>query len=98
MDMSDLSPPKTEQGDGEKENGRVVATGGLRRVFKLRQKARAVSHSRRNGDDLEPTSEDDSEDDRVVRRPLTQNTSNHYTLNMPSAAAPQSDTPYVLLG
>ena len=95
MDMSDLSPPKTEE--SEKENGRAVATGGLRRVFKLRQTARAVSHSRRNDGDLEQTSEDDYEDDRIAR-PLTQNTSNHYTLNMPSAPAPQSETPYVLLG
>jgi len=95
VDMSDLSPPKTEE--GEKENSRAVATGGLRRVFKLRQKARAVSHSGRNDEDLGQTSEDDSEDDRIAR-PLTQNTSNHYTLNMPSAPVPQSDTPYVLLG
>jgi hypothetical protein len=29
---------------------------------------------------------------------VTQNTSNHYTLNMPSAPAPQSDMPHVLLG
>lgn len=92
MDMFDLSPPKTEE--SEKENGRAVATGGLRRVYKLRQKARAKS---RSGEDLEQTSEDDSEDDGIAR-PLTQNTSNHYTLNMPSALAPQSDTPYVLLG
>lgn len=95
VDMSDLSPPKMEE--GEKENGRAVATGGLRRVYKLRQKARAVSHSRRSDDDPEQASEEDSEDDTIAR-PLTQNTSNHYTLNMPSAPVPQSDTPYVLLG
>jgi hypothetical protein len=83
--------------EGEKENGRAVATGGLRRVYKLRQKARVQSCSRRNDEDLEHTSEDDSEDDRITR-PLTQNTSNHYTLNMPSAPAPPSDAPYVLLG
>ncbi|KAI9566988.1 Di-sulfide bridge nucleocytoplasmic transport domain-containing protein [Boletus coccyginus] len=95
VDMSDLSPPKTEEIG--KENGRAVATGGLRRVYKLRQKARAESRSRRNDEDPEQTSEDDSEDDKIAR-PLTQNTSNHYTLNMPSAPAPRSDTPYVLLG
>lgn len=95
VDMSDLSPPKTEE--IEKENGRAVATGGLRRVYKLRQKARAESRSRRNDEDPEQTSEDDSEDDKIAR-PLTQNTSNHYTLNMPSAPAPRSDIPYVLLG
>ncbi|KAF8446432.1 Di-sulfide bridge nucleocytoplasmic transport domain-containing protein [Boletus edulis BED1] len=95
VDMSDLSPPKMEE--SEMENGRAVATGGLRRVYKLRQMARAQSRLR-NDEDPEQTSEDDSEDDRIVRRPLTQNTSNHYTLNMPSAPAPQSNTPYVLLG
>ncbi|KAG9310297.1 nuclear membrane protein [Chiua virens] len=91
VDMSDLSPPKTEE--GEKENGRAVATGGLRRVYRSRQEARA--RSRRNNDP-EHTSEDDSDDDAA--RPLTQNTSNHYTLNMPSAPTPKSDFPYVLLG
>ena len=92
--MSDLSPPKTEE--GEKENGRAVAIGGLRRVYKLRQKARTQPPSR-NDEDPEHASEDDSEDDRLDR-PLTQNTSNHYTLNMPSVPAPPSETPYVLLG
>jgi len=95
VDMSDLSPPKVEE--GEKENGRAVSTGGLRRVYKLRQKARTQTHSRQNDEDLEQTSGDDSEDDRIAR-PLTQNTSNHYTLNMPSAPHSQSDMPYVLLG
>ena len=94
VDMSDLSPPKTEE--SEKENGRAVATGGLRRVYKLRQKARTQSHSRTD-EEPEQASEDDSEDEKVAG-PLTQNTSNHYTLNMPSVPAPQSDTPYVLLG
>ena len=79
--------------DRTMENGRAVAMGGLRRVYKLRQKARALFQPRRN----ERTIEDDGEDDRTVR-PIIQNTSNHYTLNMPSAPAPQSDTPYVLLG
>ncbi|KAF9229812.1 hypothetical protein BS17DRAFT_771955 [Gyrodon lividus] len=94
VDMSDLSPPKAEE--TEKENGRAVATGALRRVYNLRQKARTKSRSK--NEDPEHTSEDDSEDDRGLAKPLTQNTSNHYTLNMPSAAAPQSETPYVLLG
>lgn len=93
--MSDLSPPKMEE--SEKENGRAVATGGLRRVYKLRQKTRAESRSRRDNEDPEQTSEDDSEDDGITR-PLTHNTSNHYTLNMPSAPAAPSNTPYVLLG
>ncbi|KAG6333965.1 hypothetical protein ID866_5116 [Astraeus odoratus] len=94
VDMSDLSPPKPEE--NEKENRRLVATGGLRRIFNSRRIAREKTRSKReNGED---SNEDDSEDDSGHAGPLTQNTSNHYTLNMPSAPASPSDTPYVLLG
>ena len=89
--MSELSPPKPDSHD--KENGRVVATGALRRVFNSRRRARAKSHSK--GEDA---SEGDSEDEGGHVGPLTQNTSNHYTLNMPSPPTSRSDTPYVLLG
>jgi len=94
VDMSELSPPKPDS--SEKENGRVVATGAMRRVFNSRRRARAKPHS--NGEDAEDASEGDSEDERGHVGPLTQNTSNHYTLNMPSAPSSRSDTPYVLLG
>ena len=91
MDMSDLSPPQTE----ENENGRAVAAGGLRRLYRSRQKARALPHPRRNDKNLEQINEDDCEDDRIVR---PQNMLNHYTINMPPAPAPRPDTPHVLLG
>ncbi|TFK76637.1 hypothetical protein BDN72DRAFT_782954, partial [Pluteus cervinus] len=86
VDMNDASPPKPE---ANLEGGRAIATGGLRRVYKGRTtRSRSVVH-----DD-----EDSSEDESAGLGPLTQNTSNHYTLNMPSLPAPQTDLPLVLLG
>lgn len=95
VDMSELSPPQPEETGTE--GGRTVATGALRRVFKSRERARsknrlAVARQTQAG------SGTDSEDDDDLLIPHTQNTSNHYTLNLPSAPAPQSDTPYILLG
>lgn len=105
IDMTEASPPKPEDPSPEKEKSesglRVVATGALRRVYRARQKAKEAGKQpftpRRNreiasGDDVEEDSEEDSVGGAV------HNTSNHYTLNMPSPAPPQSDTPYVLLG
>ncbi|KIJ21347.1 hypothetical protein PAXINDRAFT_104352 [Paxillus involutus ATCC 200175] len=94
VDMSDLSPPKPEE--NEREHSRAVATGALRRVYNSRQKAR--TQSRWRNEELEHASEDDNEDDMGLARPLTHTTSHHYTLNMPSAPTPLSETPYVLLG
>lgn len=93
--MSELSPPKSDENDTA-EGARAVATGALRRVLKSRERARSKSRLAvaRNAED-ESGSESD-EDGQLARRP--QNTSNHYTLNLPSAPAPQSDTPYILLG
>ena len=78
----------------ENANGRPVATGGLRRVYRQRIR-RARSTHRSRADDEESEGESDEEG---AMTPVTQNTSNHYTLNMPAHPAPQSDTPYVLLG
>ncbi|OAX42559.1 hypothetical protein K503DRAFT_733341 [Rhizopogon vinicolor AM-OR11-026] len=97
VDMSEPSPPKPEASD--KESGRIVATGALRRVFNSRQRARAQNHLQVvSHDDPGYGSEEESDDDAGHVRPVTQNTSNHYTLNMPSAPALQSDMPHVLLG
>lgn len=97
VDMSELSPPKPEA--SEKESGRIVATGALRRVFNSRQKARTkVQHAVSLRDDPGYGSEEESDGDADHVGPVTQTTSNHYTLNMPSAPTPQSDTPQVLLG
>jgi hypothetical protein len=94
--MTELSPPKSEENNVE--GGRPVATGALRRVFKSREKARSKNRLglRLNAEEDNSGSESDRHDGRMP--PHTQNTSNHYTLNLPSAPAPQSDTPYILLG
>ena len=103
VDMTEVSPPKpanTEKGDSAEDNstqGRAVALGGLRRVYKSRQKMkekRLVVKRRAQGDE-EGSDADSDEDDYV---PVTQNTSNHYTLNMPGPVPQQSDLPYILLG
>lgn len=96
VDMSELSPPKQEILDSPEEK-RVVATGALRRVYKSRERARSKSRLavRRHSDG---ESESESDDEGRSLTPVTQNTSNHYTLNIPSVPAPKSDTPYILLG
>ncbi|KAG1777286.1 Di-sulfide bridge nucleocytoplasmic transport domain-containing protein [Suillus placidus] len=97
VDMSELSPPKSEA--SEKENGRIVATGALRRVFNSRQKARTKSqHVVSLRDDLGYGSEEEIDGDADHVGPVTRNTSNHYTLNMPANPAPRTETPQVLLG
>ncbi|TCD63094.1 hypothetical protein EIP91_005998 [Steccherinum ochraceum] len=125
VDMSEPSPPPPRAAVAEKPNGkakahaqdeededregRAIATGGLRRVFKSRQKARERSRlavvvrrgkSRgRFSDDEESGGEDeDGEDEDEEYEAVVRNTSNHYTLNVPAPAPPKSDTPYVLLG
>jgi len=94
--MTELSPPKPEENNAE--GGRTVAMGALRRVFKSREKARSKKRLglRPNAEGDGSGSESDGHDNHTKLH--TQNTSNHYTLNLPSAPAPQSDTPYILLG
>lgn len=99
VDMSEVSPTKLDTDQNEKENGRPIATGGLRRVFNQRQKSRVNKPSRlrhKSGNDDEESDLSTEENDEVA--PMTRNTSNHYTLNMPAPAPPPSETPYVLLG
>ncbi|KAJ6497996.1 Di-sulfide bridge nucleocytoplasmic transport domain-containing protein [Mycena vitilis] len=98
VDMREASPPKPE---ASPEGGRKVATGGMRRILKSRMKS-ALSMSTvpeaRGGDERDPYSDSEDEDEGRGRLSRTSSTSNHYTLNMPSPAAPQSDLPYILLG
>lgn len=97
VDMTDASPHRPEeQSTG---GGRAVAAGGMRRVFRSRQQARArySSRSRQIEDENGSGSENDEEESGQMT-PRSQTTSNHYTLNMPSPAPPQSDLPYILLG
>ncbi|KAJ6573926.1 Di-sulfide bridge nucleocytoplasmic transport domain-containing protein [Mycena vulgaris] len=95
VDMREASPPKPETDAGTSPEGsRKVATGGMRRILKSRMKSAlsmsTVPESRRDGADPYSDSEDEGH--------LTPTMSNHYTLNMPSPPAPQSDVPYILLG
>lgn len=94
--MTEVSPPKSEE-----KGQRLVALGAMRRVFKSRQQARnnriSVLQSREGEHDGGSGSESEDESGERIA-PVTQNTSNHYTLNLPSPPPPQSDLPYILLG
>ncbi|KAI0706195.1 Di-sulfide bridge nucleocytoplasmic transport domain-containing protein [Cytidiella melzeri] len=100
VDMAEASPPQPSSKERDEND---TAAGGLIRVFKSRQRQRersrlaAAAKKVQVEDDDESGGESDEEEDGIVT-PITQNTSNHYTLNLPSPTAPQSDTPYVLLG
>ncbi|KAI0935666.1 hypothetical protein AcV5_004021 [Taiwanofungus camphoratus] len=104
VDMSELSPPKAPQEsldvpkDGKGE--RTLALGAMRRVFKSREKARQRSQLRkaRGRENGEEGSEEEDSEEEDRDAPVSQNMSNHYTLNMPGPAPPQSDLPYILLG
>lgn len=101
MDMSEISPLKYEERDTDQV--RPVATGAMRRVYKQRVKppSSKLRESRRQEDDLDsdPGSGSENDEDNGSIVPIRrQNTSNHYTLNMPAHPTPQSDTPYILLG
>lgn len=102
--MAEASPPNLEEAS---DGLRAVALGGMKRVFKSRQKARerALQLVKKRSDDDGDESDDDgeSESDRDAvqsspRKSRVQKTSHHYTLNMPSPSAPHADTPYILLG
>lgn len=89
----------------KKENGRVVATGGVRRMFRSRRRAQILSPARQEdgegGEDEGCSSDSDGGEDGMSRGrggSLARTTSNHYTLNMSATPASPSDTPYVLLG
>ncbi|KAF9451759.1 hypothetical protein P691DRAFT_698517 [Macrolepiota fuliginosa MF-IS2] len=99
IDMSESSPAKTDSDQNEKQNGRPVALGALRRVYNQRQKSRYDQSSRlRPKSDGEDEESDFSHDENDEIGPITQNMSNHYTLNMPAPTSPKPETPYVLLG
>ena len=105
VEMIEQSPPKTSRYSPEKENtndhdsDRPLALGAMRRVYNSRRRARERNQVRRpnSGHDDAEDSDDDSDDEGKLT-PITQNTSNHYTLNLPGPAAAQSDLPYILLG
>lgn len=103
VDMSEVSPQRPDESPTRKKSdtGRPIATGALRRVYRARQRTGRSQLSRTSSRDDSDDHDDDNvfdDSDAEEDRAVTQTTSNHYTLNMPSAPAPQSDTPYILLG
>lgn len=101
VDMSEISPLKYEERDTDQV--RPVATGAMRRVYNQRVKSpgsKIYGRRRQEGDlDSDPGSGSENDEDNGSIVPIRrQNTSNHFTLNMPAHPAPQSDTPYILLG
>lgn len=105
--MSEASPLKNEDTKGEEppvkprenvDNGRPVASGALRRVYKQRttRMYRGRRRSQEDEDVASSSGEESGQDDTLI--PLTRKTSNHYTLNMPAHPTPQSDLPYILSG
>jgi len=80
----------------DEDSVRPVATGGLRRVFKQRNKrheTRLITRRHHEGDPASAAESDDNEEPVPVNQ-----TSHHYTLNMPAPAPAPSELPYILLG
>lgn len=100
VDMADISPQRVEE--RKVDPGRAIAPGAMRRVYNSRQKSRDPRIFKRPAEEGEISDPDrfDSDDDaaKLALRPLTQTTSNHYTLNLPATSSHRSDLPYVLLG
>jgi hypothetical protein len=99
VEMEESSPQRPE--DKKVDHGRTVAAGAMRRVYNSRQKShdrRVVRKQTQEGEngDLDRS---DSDDETVgPHQPLAQNTSHHYTLNLPATPPHQPDLPYILLG
>jgi hypothetical protein len=101
VDMPDATPPKPPSAADPPEDAgetRAVALGGMRRIFRTRNRGRrdVVRWKRDEGGDENDSEDDEGEETRL--RPIKQTTSHHYTLNIPSASPPQSETPALLLG
>jgi len=99
VDMGESIPPKVDADSDEKDNERQIAPGALKRVYGQRR-GRQISKSSWSCQKLADTdqSSDSGSDMDAHITPITQNTANHYTLNMPVPPAVTSETPYILLG
>lgn len=90
---------KIDADSDEKENERQIVPGALKRVHGQRRR-RHMSKSSQSCQKLADTDQGSDSgsdmDDHIT--PVTQNTANHYTLNMPVSPAVTSETPYILLG
>ncbi|KAF5361679.1 hypothetical protein D9758_007380 [Tetrapyrgos nigripes] len=103
VEMPDASPPKQPEEptspDAAQSEKRVVATGALRRVYRARNRARGSRLAIMRTVESDSGNEDEGDQsDEDSLQPISQNTSNHYTLNMAAPTQSRSDTPYVLLG
>ena len=109
VDMAEASPPRAEPPQDEKkpireeEQDRRIATGGMRRVWKSREKAKGRSklalvkaHVETESEESEEEREGSSKAASKTRN--TQHHSNYYTLNLPSASSLATDGPYIMLG
>jgi len=111
--MNEVSPniPKVQQQTQEdspskpEKESRVVALGGIRRVFRSRYGRASSKQHNIDADDADEesvNSEDEEQSDRECRainpiKPTT--TNNHYTLNLASSAPTTNpDLPYTLSG
>jgi len=104
IDMTDISPfrngEETSGMETSEDSVRPVATGGLRRVFKQRNKrheTRLITQRHHLQEEEDPASAAES-DENEEPIPVNQMTSHHYTLNMPAPAPAPSELPYILLG
>jgi hypothetical protein len=111
--MSEVSPNilKTQQEAQEdspskpEKESRVVALGGIRRVFRSRHgKATSKQHNvdAEDADEESVNSEDEEQSDRegrLMQPAKSTATNNHYTFNMASSThAIKPDLPYTLSG
>ncbi|EJF58786.1 Di-sulfide bridge nucleocytoplasmic transport domain-containing protein [Dichomitus squalens] len=99
VEMSESSPgSKLTEQEQDGEGNRPVSGAALRRVYKRRNQRDRSRLGRRHArvDDGESSGEESGEEGDHA--PLTQKTTNHYTLNMAGPIAPQSDLPFRLLG
>jgi hypothetical protein len=113
VDMNEVSPniAKTQQQTQEdspskpEKESRVVALGGIRRVFRSRYGKAAPKRRGSDTDDADEesvNSQDEEQSDRegrVIKPTKPTTTNNHYTLNLASSApATKPDLPYTLSG
>ena len=97
--MAEASPPAAiENTQKEPEQSLMVVSGG-KRVHKRRGRAEGRSHlSQQATVESDGEASDGVDETMDMARPVTHQTSNHYTLNVPGPTASRSDMPYVLLG
>jgi len=113
VDMNEISPniPKTQQHTQEdtpskpESESRVVALGGIRRVFRSRYGAATSKQYNLDAEDADEesvNSEDEEQSDRegqMVKPTKSTTTNNHYTLNLASnTPTAEPNIPYTLSG